>query len=119
MLLRGPYFSDPGDGRAKGYGEVEAARRYFFEYRPRNLTHLLRQRYAWMNKYLVDKNQIIHNKLCECFLFLVSGGMCVKTPTLQLPNWMLRTVVVIDSILVKMFPSVFAMGRQVVLQKSP
>ena len=67
----------------------------------------------------VSEFKIIHNKLCECFLFLVSGGMCVKTPTLQLPNWMLRTVVVIDSILVKMFPSVFAMGRQVVLQKSP
>ncbi|NQV57774.1 MAG: hypothetical protein HQ503_18065 [Rhodospirillales bacterium] len=65
----------------------------------------------------IGEFEILHNELCECFSFLVSGGVVAKSPTLQLPEWMLRTITVADGILVRLLPSVFAMGRQVVLQK--
>jgi len=59
MILRGPYLPEPGDSRTKNTGNVKAARQFFFEHRPRNLSNLLRQRYAWMTRYLADKEKVI------------------------------------------------------------
>lgn len=60
---------------------------------------------------------IERNELNECFVFLVSGGVVVQAKTVELPRWMLRAIDATDRALVKLMPSVFAMGRSVVLRK--
>jgi NDP-sugar pyrophosphorylase family protein/SAM-dependent methyltransferase len=57
------------------------------------------------------------NALNECFVFLASGGVVVRAKTVELPRFALRAIDALDSALVKMMPSVFAMGRSVVLRK--
>lgn len=62
--------------------------------------------------------KIIKNELCECLIFPLSGGVIAKTKMVNLPNFILRGVNFIDSILVRISPSVFALGRRVVIQKN-
>jgi len=61
--------------------------------------------------------KIIKNELCECFIFPLSGGVIAKTKTINLPEFVLNIVNFIDTILVKVFPSIFALARRVVIQK--
>ncbi len=53
----------------------------------------------------------------ECFVFLNSGGVCSKTLYIPMNNFFLTLLSKIDYILVKLFPKIFAMGRQLVLRK--
>lgn len=57
------------------------------------------------------------NALSECLVFLLSGGVVVQTRTLPLPRWALRAVDALDRALIRVLPSLFAMGRSVVLRK--
>ncbi|MES2977756.1 MAG: GtrA family protein [Pseudomonadota bacterium] len=57
------------------------------------------------------------NALGEFLLFPLSGGVIAKTAMPQLPVWLLRAVQQLDRALVALAPSVFAMGRSVVLRK--
>ena len=57
------------------------------------------------------------NELNECFVFLVSGGVVVQVKTLELPRAALKLIDQLDKALVNLLPSVFAMGRSVVLRK--
>jgi SAM-dependent methyltransferase len=61
--------------------------------------------------------RVIHHELRECFIFLISGGVIAKTKTIQLPWFALRGVALLDRALVKVMPSMFALGRFVVLEK--
>lgn len=61
--------------------------------------------------------KIIHNELCECFLFPLSGGVIAKTRTVNLPKGLLSLVKAMDKGLVKLAPDVFALGREVVIEK--
>jgi SAM-dependent methyltransferase len=61
--------------------------------------------------------RIEKNSLNECFVFLASGGVVVRAKTVELPKFALRTIDALDRALVKLMPSVFAMGRSVVLRK--
>ncbi len=61
--------------------------------------------------------RIEKNELNECFVFLASGGVVVRAKTIELPKFMLRAIDTMDTVLVKLMPSVFAMGRSVVLRK--
>ncbi len=58
-----------------------------------------------------------HEKLVECLIFLNSGGVTSKTMHIPLNNFFLNLVNCIDKFLVKVFPSIFATGRQIVLEK--
>lgn len=62
--------------------------------------------------------KIIKNEVFECFLFLLSGGVNAKVRTINLPRSILKVIRGLDSLLVKIAPSIFAMGRKVVLEKS-
>lgn len=62
--------------------------------------------------FVVEKNA-----LNECFVFLASGGVVVRAKTVELPRFALRAIDALDGVLVKLMPSVFAMGRSVVLRK--
>ena len=64
------------------------------------------------------KLNIIRNELCEGFIFPLSGGVIIESPTIQLPIWILKTIKMGDKLLIKLFPNFFAFGRRVVIQKS-
>jgi SAM-dependent methyltransferase len=61
---------------------------------------------------------ILRNELHECFIFPLSGGVVSKTATVNLPRAALRAVALLDRLLIATLPSVFALGRRVVLQKT-
>ena len=61
---------------------------------------------------------ILRNELHECFVFPLSGGVVSKTKTVNLPRGVLRLIARLDSVLISCLPSVFALGRRVVLQKT-
>ena len=64
-----------------------------------------------------EKLTIERNQLCECFIFPLSGGVIAKTRVPELPKFILDMVLLLDKILIKILPSVFALGRQVVIRK--
>lgn len=61
--------------------------------------------------------KVIKNELTEFSIFPLSGGVIAKTKTIPLPRWALKILNVVDEILIALLPSVFALGRKVVLQK--
>ena len=68
-----------------------------------------------------EKNQpglkVERNELCEGMIFPLSGGVIAKTKTVNLPRPALQGVSFLDSILIKLFPKIFALGRRVVIRK--
>jgi SAM-dependent methyltransferase len=62
--------------------------------------------------------RVIRNEPCECLIFPLSGGVISKTKVPQLPIRVLDFILFIDKILVAMLPSIFALGRRVVLKKN-
>ncbi|MDA8698178.1 methyltransferase domain-containing protein [Rhodopirellula sp.] len=61
--------------------------------------------------------RILRNELCEGMIFPLSGGVISKTKMIQLPEWLLSVVDRFDQISISILPSIFAMGRMVVLEK--
>jgi SAM-dependent methyltransferase len=57
------------------------------------------------------------NELCECLVFPLSGGVISKTRVPELPNFFLRAILLLDRLLVKLAPRLFALGRRVVIRK--
>jgi len=66
----------------------------------------------------VPQFKIERSQLNECFLFLLSGGVIATAPTIQLPRAILTSIQWIDRVLVAVLPSIFAMGRSIVLRKT-
>ena len=60
---------------------------------------------------------IIENKLCECLIMPVSGGVISKTKMIELPTIILKLISYLDKLLIYIFPNFFALGRRVVLRK--
>ena len=56
-------------------------------------------------------------ELTECLIFLNSGGVTSKTFYIPLNKFFLKLLNCIDIILIKFFPNIFALGRQIVLKK--
>lgn len=82
------------------------------------IPYLLFQDGKRFEQYVPDFT-IIWNKLTECLIFPLSGGVTAKTKTFNLPYPILKMVDKLDDFLIALVPSVFALGRQVVLQKRP
>ena len=61
--------------------------------------------------------RVVHNQLTECFIFPLSGGVIARSPTINLPLVLLKMIEKLDRFLIILFPDVFALGRNVVLQK--
>ena len=61
--------------------------------------------------------KIIKNTLCEGFIFPISGGVIAKAKTCQLPIPVLKAVDALDEALIRCFPSIFALGRMIVLER--
>ena len=81
------------------------------------IPHLIFDNIENFKKKFGDKFVIEHEKFYECFIFLNSGGVTSKTFYIPLNSFFLKALDFIDSVLVKLFPSIFAMGRQLVLKK--
>jgi SAM-dependent methyltransferase len=63
-------------------------------------------------EYFIKKNQV-----SEFIIFLNSGGVNSAFKYLKLNKFLLNLVNIFDSILIKIFPSIFALNRMVVLEK--
>ena len=66
---------------------------------------------------LGDKFEIKYKKLCECFLFLNSGGVTSKTFHIPFNFFVLKTIKYVDDFLSFLLPGVFALGYKIVLVK--
>ena len=62
--------------------------------------------------------KVDYEKLTECFIFLNSGGVTSKTKCIPMNNFFLKILNSVDKLLVKLFPSIFCMGRRIVLKKA-
>jgi SAM-dependent methyltransferase len=62
--------------------------------------------------------EVVENRLCECFLVPLAGGVVAKSPTVQMPRIILRLVDGLDGVLVRWFPNLFALGRSVALKRT-
>lgn len=65
----------------------------------------------------VSDFKIIHKKYSEFLIFPLSGGVTAKTKMPELPNRILKIIDRLDSLLVKLFPNIFACGISIVLEK--
>ena len=61
---------------------------------------------------------IEYEKKTECLIFLNSGGVTSKTKFIPMNKFFLDILHFIDKILIKLLPSVFCMGRRIVLTKN-
>ena len=62
--------------------------------------------------------EIEYEKLTECLIFINSGGVTSKTACIPMNNFFLNILHKFDKILVKLMPSIFCMGRRIVLKKN-
>ena len=73
------------------------------------------------DKECFEKNvpgfEIIKHDFSEVFIFMNSGGVTAKTFFIPLPVFLLKWLHVVDEIIAKKFPMLFALQKQVVLKK--
>ena len=79
--------------------------------------HLIFDDKIKFNENLGNLFKIDYEKLSECFVFLNSGGVTSKTKFIPMNRFFLNILNIIDSILIKILPNVFCMGRKMVLSK--
>ena len=79
--------------------------------------HLIFDDKIKFNENLGNLFKIDYEKLSECFVFLNSGGVTSKTKFIPMNRFFLNILNIIDSILIKILPNVFCMGRKMVLTK--
>ena len=79
--------------------------------------HLIFDDINIFNKNLGSYFKIEHENFSECLIFLNSGGVCSKIFYIPMNNFFIKFLDIIDQILVKFFPKIFAMGRRLVLRK--
>ena len=63
------------------------------------------------------KLKIIKNELSEFLIFLNSGGVVQETLYIPVNRFFFNLLKYIDCILIFLFPSIFALGRTVILKK--
>ena len=79
--------------------------------------HLIFDDIDVFNKNLGSYFKIEMENFSECLIFINSGGVVSKTFYIPLNNFFLNILSKIDYILIKIFPKIFSMGRQLVLKK--
>lgn len=74
------------------------------------------------NKNIFTKNmgkkfRIIYERKTEFLIFLNSGGIYFRSFFIPLNNFFLKLIFLLDILLTSVFPSIFALGRRIVLEK--
>ena len=64
-----------------------------------------------------NKFELRYQVLCECFLFLNSGGVTAKTFYIPMNFFFLKIIKFFDKILTRILPNVFALAYKIVLEK--
>lgn len=57
--MKKTYFPKHGENRMRHEGDVTAARAYFLKGKNRLLYHLVRERYSWMNHYIMPDDNVV------------------------------------------------------------
>jgi SAM-dependent methyltransferase len=65
----------------------------------------------------VEGFRVVYNELCEFFSFALSGGVNAKMRTINMGPAALSGMDRIDRALIRLLPSVFALGRCVALER--
>ena len=65
----------------------------------------------------VPQFTIIFHRYSEVLMLPLSGGVVAKAKTINLPNWLLKTVRSFDNLLIRISPDLFALQRSLVLVK--
>ena len=81
------------------------------------VTNLIFDNKKKFNEYLGRYFKIEYEKLTECLIFLNSGGVTSKTFYIPMNNFFLNVLNGIDTVIVKLFPNIFCLGRRIVLKK--
>ena len=68
-------------------------------------------------KNMGKKFELKYSLLCECLLFLNSGGVTSKTFYIPLNFFFLKIISYLDKFLTFIFPKLFALGYKIVLEK--
>ena len=79
--------------------------------------HLIFDDRKKFKKNLGNYFNIEYEKKTECLIFLNSGGVTSKTKFIPMNRFFLNVLHLIDKLLIKILPSVFCMGRKIVLKK--
>ncbi len=79
--------------------------------------HLIFDDKKKLNEKLGKLFSLEFEELTECLIFLNSGGVTSKTFFIPMPVFFLKILNYIDKFLVKFFPSIFCLGRKIVLKK--
>ena len=79
--------------------------------------HLIFDDKPKFEKNLGNLFKVDYEDLIECFVFLNSGGVTSKTKYLPMNKFFLNLLAYLDTILIKLFPNIFCMGRKIVLTK--
>jgi len=79
--------------------------------------HLIFDNKEDFKKNLGNLFEIKYEKVTECLIFLNSGGVSSKTFYIPMNNFFIKILDILDEILTKLFPKIFAMGRRLVLVK--
>lgn len=66
---------------------------------------------------LGEKFEIKYEKICECLLFLNSGGVTSKTFYIPLNSFFLKIVISLDKLLSFLAPSFFSLAYKIVLER--
>jgi len=69
------------------------------------------------NEHLGHKFTIKYKKLCECILFLNSGGVTSKTFHIPLNSFVLKFIILVDKLLCYISPKLFSLAYKIVLEK--
>jgi len=69
------------------------------------------------NEFFNKKFKIIYEDKCEFLTFLNSGGVYFRSYYIPLNEFLLKLLWIFDEILTKLFPSIFALGKKIVLKK--
>ncbi len=81
------------------------------------ITNLIFDDKKKFNEKLGSYFTIEYEKFTECLIFLNSGGVTSKTFNIPMNKFFLNILKLIDKILIKISPSIFGMGRRIVLVK--
>ncbi len=74
-----------------------------------------------IEKFIMDnlnKFKIKYKKLCECTLFLNSGGVTSKTFYIPMNFFFLKLLIYLDKFLSFLFPKIFSLAYKIVLIKN-
>ena len=81
------------------------------------IPYLIFENQKKFKEHLGHKFTMKYKKLCECFLFLNSGGVTSKTFHIPLNSFVLKFIILVDKLLCYISPKLFSLAYKIVLEK--